>query len=1009
MAAPHLLRPDFNAFLVGRSPLLPIAVAKNILDADDPFSLAIDLFCGNVDARVALFLAAPDFYNELIRASASGAGPSRKAAIRAALYLLRMSSRPTPYGMFATVGEIVPSDSTDLSLSSTVIRRTLPDMAWIDDIVKRCEEDPSLRLKLRAFEADGVVESDDRVYIGDTRHPEDAETEHSGRASASVKRLPVVAQVLRSLRDGAKLSDIADVVVRDFDADLQDAEKLIDDLWLAGTMFTELRPSPFEDPNKHLAEHLPDSSAELKGQLRDVSALIESADHSAGSVSKYRRALKAMREVAPKHAAFYTIAGRSYEGTICQNVLNDAASLASILSYSTFRQSLKEYRLAFLERYGFYERRVPLLELVNPDIGLGPPPSPETSGDRGLREDVAQRRLALAATCLARGEHEMDLADLTQSEFEAILGEAPQRDELHSSIEMSFYVCARSSDDIDAGRYTIVHGGISGTGGGARTVGRFLPALGEDAAARAQSRSLEEEDNDDLVAELVYMPRGRGANVVLRPPSTDYRIELNLRTTDQRRIDLRDIDVFVENDRFVLICRSLGRRIRIRETHMFRSSAIATGAARFLAALRNDGMRTPGPFNWGAAGNLPRLPRLRYGKLIVSPEAWCIPKHVFDGHDKSVTSAKLRAWWETWSIPKYVLLRQYDRLLPMSIHDDHRMEMFLDAIRDLSGDIVVQEMLPDFDDHWVASAHGSHVCELVASLTPAPPPAKAAAAHRPLLAPLPSNGTKRLADDEWVYMKLYIGYAQMEPLVRGEIADFVEETRADGLSDGWFFVRYSDTRPHLRLRMKVAPGREYGELWNRARAFAQRLLQQKSIARYAFEPYEREIERYGGAETFGSVERMFTFDSELALSILRTTKANSDERHEAALVSFDRILGVLLDEGEHSAFAKTISQSPRKLSQAERKIVKRAAAAIVEARASGADAEALAAAGALRAAQDRETLTYSIRSIAATMLHMHFNRCGIMNEAETSMHALLWSIYVQIEQRKAATARVAVC
>ena len=54
--------------------------------------------------------------------------------------------------------------------------------------------------------------------------------------------------------------------------------------------------------------------------------------------------------------------------------------------------------------------------------------------------------------------------------------------------------------------------------------------------------------------------------------------------------------------------------------------------------------------------------------------------------------------------------------------------------------------------------------------------------------------------DEWLYYKLYCGKRTAELILVDCIKSLTESLLADGLVDQWFFIRYADPNPHIRIR-----------------------------------------------------------------------------------------------------------------------------------------------------------------------------------------------------------------
>jgi hypothetical protein len=61
-----------------------------------------------------------------------------------------MSTRPTPYGLFAGSASVRTADQTDLIITSTFgCSHTRPDMEWLMDLVATAESDHAIRRSLR--------------------------------------------------------------------------------------------------------------------------------------------------------------------------------------------------------------------------------------------------------------------------------------------------------------------------------------------------------------------------------------------------------------------------------------------------------------------------------------------------------------------------------------------------------------------------------------------------------------------------------------------------------------------------------------------------------------------------------------------------------------------------------------------------------------------------------------------------------------------------------------------
>src|SRR5439155_20641658 len=62
----------------------------------------------------------------------------------------------------------------------------------------------------------------------------------------------------------------------------------------------------------------------------------------------------------------------------------------------------------------------------------------------------------------------------------------------------------------------------------------------------------------------------------------------------------------------------------------------------------------------------------------------------------------------------------------------------------------------------------------------------------------------------WLYAKLHGRAATADALLRDGPGPLVRSLRARGVIEGWFFIRFADPNPHLRLRLRGDPARLWG-------------------------------------------------------------------------------------------------------------------------------------------------------------------------------------------------------
>lgn len=160
-----------------------------------------------------------------------------------------------------------------------------------------------------------------------------------------------------------------------------------------------------------------------------------------------------------------------------------------------------------------------------------------------------------------------------------------------------------------------------------------------------------------------------------------------------------------------------------------------------------------------------------------------------------------------------------------------------------------------------------------------------------------------LVGSEWLYLKIYTGEKTSDDLLANVLYPIVEQLLAKRVINKFFFVRYKDVDPHLRLRFHGNPYLDFHHVVMRKVEEALRdRVQEGVVHRVQMDTYVREIERYGH-EQIELCELIFHCDSLTTLTFLAQHKAVFDEssRFAFAVAKINWLFtGVGLTVGERS-------------------------------------------------------------------------------------------------------------
>lgn len=136
---------------------------------------------------------------------------------------------------------------------------------------------------------------------------------------------------------------------------------------------------------------------------------------------------------------------------------------------------------------------------------------------------------------------------------------------------------------------------------------------------------------------------------------------------------------------------------------------------------------------------------------------------------------------------------------------------------------------------------------------------------------------------EWLYFKIYCGVKTGDDLLLEVVEPFVRSLRNAGTIYLWFFIRYADPEPHVRVRFLLKNPREIGDIMNTMHQLIKPFVETGVIHDLQLGSYRRELHRYG-YDSITQAETLFYIDSTRVLDIL--ANAATDDMRLAQLFSW---------------------------------------------------------------------------------------------------------------------------
>ena len=603
-------------------------------------------------------------------------------------------------------------------------------------------------------------------------------------------------------------------------------------------------------------------------------------------------------------------------------------------------------------------------------------------------DEAAARREGLlarmASEALREGRREVVLAD---AELRALYPRfEPYR--VPNACEIGFQIVARDRAAIAAGDYAIAAPASLTSDGIAKTASRIADMLGLAFTRRVGNLHAADADGGALDVELDFHPLdARVSNLLARPAWHAYAIADASIVTPAVRISPADVLIGFDDGRFSAYSKTLGRRLRVNETYLLETSWFAPPHARILSLIAKQDRIAPKPWSWGAAAShLEALPRVRHGRLVLAPAAWAIPKSSLLGEPDAFAAALAR-WRARWDVPRWVYLTERDLRLLLDLDAPVALALLRDQLGAYGGELLrFEEMLPSFDQLWLEDPAGNRYAHEFVATVPA-----SVAAPRRTPRDLTTCDREQLPSGPggaWTYVKLYGAEAELDALLRDHAGRIVAACANHADLDQWFFLRYRDPQHHLRLRLRALHG-EGTALVAHLSALLEPLLADGTLRRYAFDTYEPELERYGGAAAQTPVQRLFRRDSERVLEAL-ASPAHAGDRVRTALRSLAPFAAAWFQRIPAKSWLDYHAAEARAEKDAtDYALVRELDTWLADAGAQH-DATDDAAIAELAALDAAGTLTQPANAIFSAIVHMHFNRAGIAYDDEPVVRAHLW-------------------
>lgn len=866
-------------------------------------------FFNNPQLKEAIYITSPELYTAMLNwleGNLHDSKQEKKLLQSLHKYYTRMSSRSTPYGLFAgcAVGNITDSP-TNIDFTESVIKKHARlDMNYVGEITNYFNRLPLIISQVKFFPNDTLYKIGDRYrYV-----------EYTLKNRSRSYRLTSLADsvyldiVLEAAQKGQKLEFIKEKLVQ---AKIEPAQadtyllKLIEAQVLVSDLYLTATGDEYFDVLLKQLKTLKGTEAYTM-QLELVKTILMQQDDS---IEKYIELKKNVQGFVPTDSKdlvqvdlFYEPKTNSINKHVIQEMISTCESMYKIGSVIK-SSSLEEFKKKFVAQYE--ESEVSLFQALDLEVGIGyginiigntdnVPLLNELvftgkSPEQNFKWNGESRKIYQKLKKFI--EEKKAIIEITDDDLSEISTKNISTNQVPASAYLFCNLLANSEEELDKGNYQFSLSGFGGPSTG-NLLGRFCH--GDSKLSQLVTDCLAEEQEafgDVILAEIVHLPEARIGNVLMRPNFRQYEIPILGKSSvpEEFQIQLRDLMVSVKNDKVILRSKRLNKEIipRLTNAHNY---VQGLPIYRFLCDLQSQGMTGMYFWNWSVFSEEIYLPRVQYKKLILQRARWNFKKKDFPELQNNTQDLipVFKSLQAKYAIPRLVVIHEDDNELLINFSSNASIELLIQMLR--KKDVLLLEYLSTPDKCFIRGNNGSYANEIIIPLK-----ANIPKYQSPIVPQIQSKILSKrtfIVGSEWLYVKIYGGNKILDTMLTEVIKPLTEDLLEKNQINKWFFIRYTDPDGHLRIRFHHNTNADFWMIvLKKLHEKLQPYIDKGLISKVMTDTYHKEIERYGLA-TMDISEYFFLADSTAIVGFLDLIDGDEGETYRwlFALRNIDTLL-----------------------------------------------------------------------------------------------------------------------
>ncbi|WBX76771.1 lantibiotic dehydratase family protein [Tenacibaculum ovolyticum] len=691
-----------------RTPFYSLNFYKKLIDKEQFTVSDLKEHWDNVLFREAMFLASPELYLEIEKNLAGSNSKKAKKIYQTIFkYLIRISTRSTPFGLFSGISMNTIGEEKALPWERT----TTFDTNYLFSLSSELSRIPQIRKQLIFF-----INSSLYKVANEYRYVEyQYEVNKRVYSIEATEATGYLDMIISEAKHGKTIDQLSNCLINDnisYDEAKNYIETLINNQVLVSELYPNVTGNGIFSEIISVLQKCNNVDNIIK-KLKSLQRHLNEIDQNLGnSTLAYENIIKEIKELSipfEKRYLFQTDLSikKTTNSINNKHLYTTQKVIPFLIKLNPFKENgnIEQFKKVFSERYG--QQEVLLAIALDIESGVGyiqnkgvSDTTPFLQGITPIKkntrkqfvfdeyQEIIHNKLIEAQQ---NNEYTIEFTDKDVEHLELNLNHIP--DTLSAFTEI---IAKEDKQQI------ILHGFGNGAG---KLLGRFCNGNKETYKCTKQITEIEQSLNSDkILAEIVHLPQSRTGNILKRSHLRSYEVPYISKSTLplSNQLSINDLTVCVRNNKIILKSIKLGKEVlpRLTNAHNYKSKALPI--YHFLCDLEFQNKRKYLKFSFPeTAYQFSFLPRVIYNEIILSKAKWMLSEKTIQEITHQSCNKLLLDWVSKWRekhhMPKYVQLIEGDNALLIDMTHFESIILFKDTIQNKKN-VILEEFLHLQDD-----------------------------------------------------------------------------------------------------------------------------------------------------------------------------------------------------------------------------------------------------------------------------------------------------------------------